>query len=125
VIPRKARLGDLLAGWNSINDGALFRTELARELHWDSSLADVMMYSVFLQALIAGWRVERTGSATFLYRQHGSNRSQRLAPSDRTTRDEVLSRYRAEVRSRDGSVPGMHWTVRLRSMLARAVGRGT
>lgn len=125
VIPRKGRLGDLLAGWNGINDGSMMRTEAARTLIWDPALANVMMYSVFVQALVEGWRVDRTAQPTFIYRQSAGSQSRTLDEDDARIRQAMLSHYRDLVRRRDGRVPSMHPTVALRRRLALLIGRGT
>lgn len=124
VIPRQGRLGDLLAGWNSINDGSMMRTEAARSLRWDPEMANVMMYSVFVQALVEGWRVARTGQPTFIYRQSPDSQSRSLDVNDSATREAMLEHYRDVVRQRDGRVPGMHPTVALRRRVALVLGRG-
>jgi glycosyltransferase involved in cell wall biosynthesis len=124
VIPRQGRLGDLLAGWNSINDGSMMRTEAALKLRWDPELANVMMYSVFVQALVEGWRVDRTAQPTFIYRQSTNSQSRSLDEDDDQVRLAMLSHYRDIVRRRDGRVPAMHPTVALRRRLALLFGRG-
>jgi glycosyltransferase involved in cell wall biosynthesis len=124
VIPRQGRLGDLLAGWNSINDGSMMRTEAARKLRWDPAMANVMMYSVFVQALVEGWRVDRTAQPTFIYRQSTNSQSRTLDENDTQVRQAMLLHYRDIVRRRDGRVPAMHPTVALRRRVAFLIGRG-
>lgn len=122
VIPRAPRLGDLLAGFQPITDQSIIRTDVARSVTWDADRENTMIYDIWLQLLVAGRRVARTGQATFLYRQHPTSLSKTLDPTDAELRRRMLAEHRAEAVRRFGRVPGPSTEVRLRRLARRLRG---
>ncbi|HYL41196.1 MAG TPA: glycosyltransferase family A protein [Candidatus Binatus sp.] len=106
-VPEPGSMGDLLAGQVSVNDQSLVRTEAARSAPWDPELENVMLYQVWLDLMLNGYRFDRITEPTFLYRRHAANTSDRAAadPRDAELRELVTRRYRALVLERDGSLP--------------------
>lgn len=105
VILPEATLGDLLAGKVTINDGAMTRTELTRDLPWDPSLDQVILYPIWLELLFRGSRFVRLTEPSFLYRRHDGNVSDELGPDDASQRERVRQHFRERVSSRDGTIP--------------------
>jgi len=121
------RLGDLLAGYQPVNDGAMMRTEVAQSVAWDPAREILMMYHVWLQLLLDGRRFTTNRSATFLYRQHAASVSHNLGEREALLRARLLEEFRARATERFGEVPPPSLPVRLRLAryaLARAIGRG-
>ena len=100
-----ARLGDLLVGRITVNDGAMTRTELTRDLPWDSELDQVIFYPIWLELLFRGARFTRLTEPSFLYRRHTDNASDRLEAGDAAHRALVQQRYRELILERDGVLP--------------------
>lgn len=124
--PRQPRLGDLLAGYQPINDGAMMRREVAQSVAWDPAREILMMYDVWLQLLFAGANFVVNPTPTFLYRQHAGSMSHNLGQREATLRSELLAESRALAVERYGRVPGPSLPVRLllaRRAVGRAVGR--
>jgi glycosyltransferase involved in cell wall biosynthesis len=122
VIPRQARLGDLLLGFQPITDQSMFRTEAARSVTWDVERQNTMLYDVFLQLLLAGRRIARTRQATFLYRQHPTSLSKTLDAADAALRQQLFAERRADAAARFGRVPGPSPEIRLRLLAQRLRG---
>jgi glycosyltransferase involved in cell wall biosynthesis len=106
VILPEADLGDLLAGRITVNDGAMTRHELVRDLTWEPDLEQVIFYPIWLELLFQGARFTRLTEPTFLYRRHGENVSDVLGERDAGTRESIRDRYRQLVLERDGVLPG-------------------
>ena len=104
TLPEPA-LGDLLAGRMTINDGAMTRTELVRNLPWDPDLDQVIFYPIWLELLIGGARFSRLVEPLFLYRRHDANVSDHLGERDAGLRAQVRDHYAALVQARDGAIP--------------------
>ncbi len=124
---RPPGLGDLLAGHQSVNDGAMMRTEVAQSVAWDPTREILMMYHVWLQMLFDGRKFTANRSATFLYRQHAASVSHNLGEREALLRAQLLEEYRVRATERFGEVPPPSLRVRLRlarHALARAIGRG-
>jgi glycosyltransferase involved in cell wall biosynthesis len=100
-----AQIGDLLAGRITINDGAMTRTELVRDLPWDPDLEQVIFYPIWLELLFRGARFARLSEPLFLYRRHDGNVSDQLNEHDAELRTRVREQYRELVLGRDGVVP--------------------
>lgn len=105
VLLPEATLGDLLAGKVTINDGAMTRTELTRDLEWDRSLDQVILYPIWLELLFRGARFARLTEPSFLYRRHDGNVSDQLGAEDAAQRERVRQAFRERVIARDGAVP--------------------
>lgn len=124
--PRQPRLGDLLAGYQPVNDGAMMRTSVAQSVVWDPAREILMMYHVWLQLLFAGRRFVVNRSPTFLYRQHGASMSHNLGEREAALRAQLIAESRALAVERYGHVPGPSVPVRLRLVrqaLVKAIGR--
>ena len=111
ILPEPA-IGDLLAGQITINDGAMTRTDAARDLAWDPSLGQVIFYPIWLELLLRGARFTRLVEPLFLYRRHTRNVSDDLDEDDARLRSEIRDRYRAAILARDGAIPGPTVAVR-------------
>ena len=123
---RPPRLGDLLVGYQPVNDGAMMRTSVAQSVVWDPGREILMMYHVWLQMLFAGRRFVVNRSATFLYRQHAASMSHNLGEREATLRAELLAESRSLAVERFGHVPKPSLPVRLgiaRHALGRAIRR--
>lgn len=121
---RPPRLGDMLVGFQPVNDGAMMRTAVAQSVVWDPGREILMMYHVWLQLLLAGHTFVANRSATFLYRQHAASVSHNLGPREQALTAELLSESRALALERYGYVPGPSAATRLRlarQMLAAAI----
>lgn len=105
VILPEARLGDLLAGRITVNDGAMTRHELVRDLTWDADLEQVIFYPIWLELLYRDARFTRLTEPTFLYRRHSENVSDQLGERDAATRKSIRDRYRELILQRDGMLP--------------------
>jgi len=101
----EANIGDLLAGRITINDGAMTRVELVRDMVWDPTLDQVILYPIWLGLLYGGARFTRLDEPTFLYRRHQTNVSDRRDPTDAGKRQAVQEQYRELVLARDGTIP--------------------
>jgi glycosyltransferase involved in cell wall biosynthesis len=110
---RQPRLGDLLAGYQSVNDGAMMRTEVARSVVWDPAREILMMYHIWLQLLLAGRRFEVNRSATFLYRQHAASMSHNLGEREAALRSQLLAESRLLAVERYGQIPAPSLPIRL------------
>jgi succinoglycan biosynthesis protein ExoO len=124
--PRRARLGDLLAGFQPVNDGAMMRTSIAQSVVWDPQREILMMYDVWLQLLFEGRRFVVNRSPTFLYRQHATSMSHNLGPREAALRAHLLAESRALAVEKLGYVPAPSFPVRLtviRRALSAAVRR--
>lgn len=122
---RQPQLGDLLAGYQPVNDGAMMRTSVARSVEWDPSRETLMMYHIWLQLLLAERRFVVNRSATFLYRQHAASMSHNLGEREAALRAQLLAESRERARERLGRVPGPSIAVRLqlaRRRLGRRIG---
>lgn len=105
VILPEANIGDLLAGKITINDGAMTRTELIRDMIWDPGLEQAIFYPIWLDLLYRKARFTRLAEPTFLYRRHPENVSDHLGNHDAAVRQSIQERYRALVMERDGMIP--------------------
>jgi glycosyltransferase involved in cell wall biosynthesis len=110
---RPPRLGDLLAGYQPVNDGAMMRTSVAHSVVWDPGREILMMYHVWLQMLFAGRKFVVNRSATFLYRQHAASVSHNLGEREATLKSELLGESRSLAVERFGQVPKPSAPVRL------------
>jgi len=119
--PRPPRLGDLLAGFQPVNDGAMMRTGVAQSVVWDPRREILMMYDVWLQLLFAGHRFVVNQSPTFLYRQHGASMSHNLGAREAALRAQLLAESRARAIERFGRVPAASIRVRL-TLVRRQLG---
>jgi hypothetical protein len=116
---RRARLGDLLLGYQPVNDQSMLRTEVARSVTWDPERENTMMYDVWLQLLLARRRFATTGTATFLYRQHPTSLSHTLDARDAELRDALLAERAREAAAVFGAIPGPSPEIRLRRFVER------
>lgn len=105
VILPEATLGDLLAGKITINDGAMTRTELTRDLIWDPSLDQQILFPIWLELLFGGCRFTRLSEPSFLYRRHDGNVSATLGIEDAAQRQQVREQFKQRVIARDGRIP--------------------
>jgi succinoglycan biosynthesis protein ExoO len=124
VLFGEPRLGDLLAGYQPVNDGAMMLTGVAQSVRWDASREIQMMYDVWLQLLFAGRRFSVNPTATFLYRQHAGSLTRRMGEREDVIRKALLDEYRALAVERFGRVPPPSARVRaqnLRRSLRRAL----
>ena len=119
--PRRPRLGDLLAGFQPVNDGAMMRTPIAQSVVWDPRREILMMYHVWLQLLFAGHRFVVNQSPTFLYRQHATSMSHNLGPREAALRAQLLTESRALAVEQFGRVPPASVPVRL-TLVRRQLG---
>jgi glycosyltransferase involved in cell wall biosynthesis len=119
--PRQPRLGDLLVGYQPVNDGAVMRTAVAQSVVWDPRREILMIYHVWLQLLFAGHQFVVNRSPTFLYRQHQASMSHNLGPREAELREQLLAESRALAVKRFGRVPGPSFPVRL-TLVRRALG---
>ena len=123
--PRQPRLGDLLRGYQPVNDGAMMPTDVAKSVAWDPSREMVMMYDIWLQLALAGRRFVVNPTPTFLYRQHAGGLSRRFGEHEATISADMLEAARRKAIDQFGRVPGPSLDVRLRELRAtarRAVG---
>jgi glycosyltransferase involved in cell wall biosynthesis len=126
-LPRQPRLGDLLAGYQPVNDQAMMRTPVAQSVEWDPARETLMTYHVWIQLLLADRRFVVNRSATFLYRQHAASLSHNLDARQPALRAQLLAESRALAVEKYGRVPGPSIPVRLglaRFALGKAI-RGT
>jgi succinoglycan biosynthesis protein ExoO len=107
-------LGDLLAGYQSVNDGAMMWTEVAQSVEWDPAREVHMMYDVWLQLLFAGRRFVVNPTPTFLYRQHAGSLSYNEDEHDDLVRAKLIADWRARAVERFGRVPAPSAEVRMR-----------
>jgi glycosyltransferase involved in cell wall biosynthesis len=105
VVLPPPRLGDLLAGRITINDGAMVRTELVQDMEWDPALEQAILYPIWLELLDQGRSFQRLEEPTWLYRRHDANVSARRPPHDRQLRELVQERFRERILARDGVLP--------------------
>jgi glycosyltransferase involved in cell wall biosynthesis len=125
-LPRRPVLGDLLVGYQPVNDGAMMRTRVAQSVVWDPVREVLMMYHVWMQLLLADRRFAVNRSATFLYRQHPASVSHNLNERDAALRAQFLEEARRLAVQKLGRVPGPSLPVRLRiarHALGHAIGR--
>jgi hypothetical protein len=122
--PRAPHLGDLLAGYQPVNDGAMMRTAVAQSIEWDPGWEILMMYHVWLQLLLAGRTFVVNKSPTFLYRQHATSMSKNLGEREASLRARLLAQSRALAAERFGRVPGPSAGIRLRLAKRALVGNG-
>jgi glycosyltransferase involved in cell wall biosynthesis len=120
--PRQPRLGDLLHGFQPVNDGAMMRTPVAQSVVWDPGREILMMYHVWLQLLFAGRRFVVNQSPTFLYRQHAASMSRNLGEREAALRAQLIAESRALAVERFGRVPGPSLPVRI-ALARRELGR--
>ena len=111
---RPPRLGDLLVGYQPVNDGAMMRTPVAQSVVWDPGREILMMYHVWLQLLFAGRRFAVNRSATFLYRQHATSMSHNLGEREAAISAQLIAESRSLAVERFGYVPKPSVPVRLR-----------
>ena len=104
ILPEPA-LGDFLANAVTINDGAMTRTDLIRDLRWDASLAQQLLMPVWMELLYRGARFTRLTEPMFLYRRHDGNISNHVSVEEWATRQPIVDHYRAMVLERDGFIP--------------------
>lgn len=104
TLPEPA-LGDLLANAMTVNDGAMTRTELVRDVRWDAGLAQQLLLPVWLELLYRGARFARLTEPTFLYRRHDANVSDLVDEAELAMRRPIVDEYRARVLARDGVIP--------------------
>ena len=107
IVPLVATMGDLLVGRISINTHSMLRTDLARQVAWDSELAVVMELPVWFEFMLQGCRFDRLTEPTYLHRRHDTNISDRNIqdPHDAELRRLTIERYRKQVLERDGRIP--------------------
>jgi glycosyltransferase involved in cell wall biosynthesis len=123
---RAPRLGDLLVGYQPVNDGAMMRTSVAQSVVWDADREILMMYHVWLQLLFAERRFVVNRSPTFLYRQHATSMSHNLGEREAAILAQLMAESRALAIERYGRVPPPSWPVRLlraRRALRRTIRR--
>lgn len=111
ILPEPA-LGDLLAGRITINDGAMTRSSLVKQLPWDPDLEQAIFYPIWLELLYTGARCTRLTDPMFLYRRHSENVSDQLDARDAELRNAIRDRYAARVLARDGAIPAPSVPVR-------------
>ncbi len=111
---RDPTLGDHLAGYVSINDQAVVRTEVAQSVRWEPERENTMIYHVWLQMLLDQRRIARSGRATFLYRQHPTSLSHTLDTRDAELREALLDEARQVAIERFGRIPRPSLEVRAR-----------
>jgi glycosyltransferase involved in cell wall biosynthesis len=120
--PREPRLGDLLAGYQPVNDGAMMRTEVAKSVVWDPGREILMMYDIWLQLLFAGRRFVVNRTPTFLYRQHPTSMSHNLGEREAVIRSQLIAEARNLAIQRYGYVPRPALSIQL-ALAWHALGR--
>ena len=105
VILPQASLGDLVRGHVIVNDGAITRTELVRDLRWDPTLAKVMLLPHWVQLALDGRTFATHPVPTWYYRRHEANISSTLSDEDREVRERLLGELQAMVVDRLGHLP--------------------
>ena len=110
---RYPRLGDLLVGYQCVNDQAMLRTDVAQSVVWDPGWEIQMPYHVWIQLLFAGRRFVVNQTPTFLYRQHAASLSHNLGEREAQLRNQLIAESRALAVERFGRVPGPSLEVRL------------
>ena len=120
VVPRLARLGDLLRDFQPVNDQSVMRTHVAGSVTWDPDRENEMMYHVWLQLLMDGGRFVVHPAPTYLYRQHQTSLSHTLDARDAILREQLLQEYGALAIERFGRLPEPSLGVRLRLVKAAA-----
>ncbi len=112
--PRQPQIGNLLVGFQPVNDGAMMRTTVAQSVTWDPAREILMMYHVWIQLLFAGRTFVVNRSPTFLYRQHAASLSANMGKREAELRAQLIAESRALAIERWGRVPGPSLPVRLR-----------
>jgi glycosyltransferase involved in cell wall biosynthesis len=105
VILPPGNLGDLVRGHVIVNDGAITRTDLVRDLPWDPSLAKVMLLPHWVQLAVDGRRFATPSVPPWYYRRHEANISSSPSDEDREVRERLLADLQAMVVQRLGYLP--------------------
>ncbi|MHB8458846.1 MAG: glycosyltransferase [Candidatus Limnocylindrales bacterium] len=119
---RQPRLGDLLRGYQPVNDQAMLRTKIVRSVTWDPERENTMMYHVWLQLLLDGRKFVTNRTATFLYRQHPTSLSHTLGRRDAELRRRLLAECTRIAEERFGRVPDPSLAIRGRIIGERMIG---
>ncbi len=121
VVLTLPHLGDLARGYSLVNDGAVVRTELVRDLTWDPSLTGIMLLPLWVSLLLDERVFAVSTTPTWLYRRHDGNISAELSDDDRAIRDRVVADLQSQVVARLGHLPdGPHHSAREARAVQRA-----
>jgi glycosyltransferase involved in cell wall biosynthesis len=114
-------IGDLARGYALVNDGAVVRTALVRDLAWDPSLTGMMLLPHWVRLMLDGRVFAVSETPSWCYRRHGSNISADIPEEDTARRRELVAALQAEVVARLGVLPaGPHHDAREARIAARA-----
>ena len=105
VVLAQPHLGDLARGYSLVNDGAVVRTELVRDLTWDPALTGIMLLPIWVSLLLDERAFAVSTTPTWLYRRHDGNISTELSDTDRAIRGRVIADLQAQVVARLGHLP--------------------
>lgn len=113
VVLPQATLGDLARGYSLVNDGAVVRTELVRDLEWDPSLTGMMLLPHWVSLALDERVFAVSRTPTWFYRRHGSNISAGLGEEDSDRRRRLVDELQTTVVERLGYLPaGPHHDAR-------------
>ena len=105
VVLEQPHIGDLARGYSLVNDGAVVRTELVRDLAWDPTLTGIMLLPLWVQLMLDGRTFAVSTTPTWLYRRHDGNISAELSDADQAIRDRVIADLEAQVVAQLGELP--------------------
>ena len=105
VVLEQPHIGDLARGYSLVNDGAVVRTELVRDLTWDPTLTGIMLLPLWVRLMLDGREFAVSTTPTWLYRRHDGNISAELSAADQAIRDRVIADLQAQVVAELGELP--------------------
>ena len=105
VVLEQPHIGDLARGYSLVNDGAVVRTELVRDLTWDPTLTGIMLLPLWVRLMLDGREFAVSTTPTWLYRRHDGNISAELSEADQGIRDRVIADLQAQVVAELGELP--------------------
>ena len=105
VVLEQPHIGDLARGYSLVNDGAVVRTELVRDLTWDPTLTGIMLLPLWVRLMLDGREFAVSTTPTWLYRRHDGNISAELSAADQAIRDRVIADLQAQVVAELGALP--------------------
>lgn len=119
-----ARLGDMVADHNMVNDYSVVRTARAQDV-WRPELGKAMPFGAWLELAYRGAAFAQLDEPTFLYRRHGDNMSTGAAedPTLLATRHALTREYAERIARRDGAVPAASASLRARRAVPLTVRR--
>jgi glycosyltransferase involved in cell wall biosynthesis len=105
VVLPQPHLGDLARGYSLVNDGAVTRTELVRDLTWDPALTGIMLLPLWVTLALDDRVFAVSTTPSWLYRRHDANISAALSDDDLAIRARVVESLQAQVIARLGHLP--------------------